>query len=360
VDTLENAVDTDDDSIDAVLKSAFEAAENGTLETVEPSPDAIADEMSAAERARDEKGRFAAQQKDATTPQAPELPTEQTPAPEADKPVPMLASWTAQQRADFAKLPKEAQQIVYERGRDMEAHFSRTTQHLSQQINAYNDLNQVLAPYEKAWNLNGVSRVPVIKQLLEAQEFINSDPHGAIRWIAETTGVNLAEVAQGAPQVDPQYLSMQQQLAQMQQYIQQQEQQTQSYVLNNATAEINSFASETNADGSPLRPHLQQIYQEMQPIVADLRSQNPQASHRAILNEAYERACWANPTIRAQRIQSEAQAAESKRIEGDKARALNAKRAGVSLSGAPDGVGDHDFGDSIDSVLRKAFELHPV
>lgn len=347
--------DESDDSVGGALRAAYAELE---AKGAEETP---AEESAQASRDRDERGRFASKAEQET--QAPveqgaqaaqAAPTEQ---PAQAQPVPMLQSWNAEQRAAFANLPPEAQRIVYDRATDMERHFSQRTGDLARKQQEYGHIEQAVSPYIKQWNLEGVSTGQVLGHLLEAQDFSQRDPAGFIRWVAQNSGVNLAELAQGTPQYDPQILTLQQQIQQMQAHIERQQYAQQEQVLTSAQHEIQAFANEAGADGKLVRPHLDQVYPDMQPIVALLRSQNPHASHRAILSEAYERACWQNPTIRAERIQSERAAAEAKRIEGERARAQQARKAGVSVSGAPNGTMGVDFGDSVGSALRAAWEL---
>lgn len=349
-----------DDSLDATLRAAFAEAEQ--------TQDSAADEEAAAvARARDEKGRFATKT-DAGTQKATDpaqqaanaqqsQTSEQTPQQQYS-PLNPLQSWNAQQREVFAKLPPEAQKIVHERAMQVEQHFTRTAQQLASVQQQYRDIEETIAPYEQKWALNGVPRAAVMKQLLEAQDFINRDPVAAIQWIASTTGVDLGQVGQMQPHVDPQIMTLQQQVEAMRAHIAEQQTYQQQQVLSSANQEIQNFASETAQDGTPLRPHINEVSQEMASIVALLRSQNPHAPHRTILQEAYDRACWGNPQVRESLIQSQQAAAEAKRTAEERAKAQQAKKAGVSLSGAPNGAGSPDFGDTVESALRAAMQLH--
>jgi len=338
----------ENDSVESALAAAI-------AEVEAKHSDPAVEETAAEARARDEKGRFANKEAAQAAPQT--APTEQPQQPQPSQFSP-IQSWNAEQRAAFAALPPEAQKIVHDRALQVEQHFSRTSQQLQAVAADYRDLDQTLQPYAQKWQLEGVSRSQVVGQLLAAQDFINSDPVGAIQWIASTTGVDLSRIGQAQPQVDPQIMTMQQQLQAMQAHIEQQNAFAQQQVLHSAQSEIESFASETDANGQPLRPHYNEIYQEMAPIVHLLRSQNPNAPHRAILQEAYDRASWTNPNVRQQLIQSQQAAAEAKRTADERAKAQQAKKAGVSLSGAPNGTGSIDFGDSVESALRAAIQLH--
>lgn len=343
-----------DDSLDATLRAAFAEAEKTEESAAEEEAAAVA-------RARDEKGRFAAkeaaQQAQAKPVEQQAQPTEQT-QQQQYSPLNPLQSWNAQQREVFAKLPPEAQKIVHERAMQVEQHFTRTAQQLASVQQQYRDIEETIAPYEQKWALNGVPRAAVMKQLLEAQDFINRDPVAAIQWIASTTGVDLGQVGQMQPQVDPQIMTLQQQVEAMRAHIAEQQSYQQQQVLSSANQEIQNFASETAQDGTPLRPYIEQVSQEMASIVALLRSQNPHAPHRTILQEAYDRACWGNPQVRESLIQSQQAAAEAKRTAEERAKAQQAKKAGVSLSGAPNGAGSVDFGDTVESALRAAMQLH--
>ena len=347
--------ETENDSVRAALEAAFtESASN-------PDESAAEEEAAAVARARDEKGRFAAKQAaeqaqgNATEQQA--QPTEQA-QQQQYSPLNPLQSWNAQQREVFAKLPPEAQKIVHERAMQVEQHFTRTAQQLASVQQQYRDIEETIAPYEQKWALNGVPRAAVMKQLLEAQDFINRDPVAAIQWIASTTGVDLGQVGQGQPHVDPQIMTLQQQVEAMRAHIAEQQTYQQQQVLSSANQEIQNFASETAQDGTPLRPHINEVSQEMASIVALLRSQNPHAPHRTILQEAYDRACWGNPQVRESLIQSQQAAAEAKRTAEERAKAQKAKAAGISVSGSPNGTMSLPLSDDLRTLLAQQFEQH--
>jgi hypothetical protein len=58
------------------------------------------------------------------------------------------------------------------------------------------------------------------------------------------------------------------------------------------------FAAETGTDNQPLRPHFAELGNGIVPFIAQVKAENPSASHKDVLSEAYERACWANPQVR--------------------------------------------------------------
>lgn len=117
------------------------------------------------------------------------------------------------------------------------------------------------------------------------------------------------------PRVD-QLLLLQQQ--EQQRKIAEQEQRTNSVV--------ETWASEVDKQGKPLRPYLANVLDEMQPIVRYLRTTSSK-SESEILQEAYDRAVWANPETRAVVQQQMQQKQEVERQQANLVKVQEAKKA---------------------------------
>ncbi len=120
-----------------------------------------------------------------------------------------------------------------------------------------------------------------------------------------------------AQPVDPRIESLQQRIDRMDQERQQAQIQRQQQEDSSLQTEIEAFAS------APGHEHLDSV----RPLMASLL-ENGAAKD---LNEAYEKAIWASPDIRSSLLQSE----EAKRLATQRSKTDAARRASVSVTGAP-------------------------
>jgi len=101
--------------------------------------------------------------------------------------------------------------------------------------------------------------------------------------------------------------------------------------MNEINRQIADFANTQGADGNLLHPYFAEVEQDMA-ILAQLdRAQGgtPQ------LQDLYDRAVWARPSTREKLLGSQRDAEAKRAAEERKAKAEAAKRAAVSVSGAP-------------------------
>lgn len=93
----------------------------------------------------------------------------------------------------------------------------------------------------------------------------------------------------------------------------------------------------------------------MQPIAQRLRAENPTASPAEILQEAYERACYADPDVRDALLAKQEAEQEAKRRHEAQAKAKAARRAGASVTGAPTGSSQPAKPDDLRGLLEASF-----
>lgn len=231
--------------------------------------------------------------------------------------------------ATFATLPAETQQ-----------HVARTMEGLNQQAAqyaAYSQIEQVIAPRRNGWALAGVSEGQVINQLFALSDFAEKDPNGFVRYFASQRGLDLEELAFGDDQVDPNVAAQNQRIAELQARLDGMTQQQQQAAHENTVQEIIQFADEKGADGKTLlRPYFAELGNAVLPFIEQALKANPNRPRTDILTEAYDAACWANPTVRAKLLADREAAAEAKRVKDRMEAAQRASKAGVSIpSGAP-------------------------
>jgi hypothetical protein len=97
-----------------------------------------------------------------------------------------------------------------------------------------------------------------------------------------------------------------------------------------------AFASEKGQDGKPLRPYFDELGNEVLPFISAVKAQNPNMPHNQVLQEAYDRACWGSPTVRAKMQAAATAAGDAERLRAGVEKVDRARSASVSVkSGAP-------------------------
>lgn len=276
--------------------------------------------------ARNPDGTFAPKAASVADPNAPADPNASTP-PAA----PSVAAPAGIDPQVFASLPAETQ-----------AQLARTMEGVTAQQQRFatlEPLEQLIAPRIEAWALNGMSPAQAMHQLLALSDFAGRDPAGFIQYIAQNNGVDLEDLVLGMepPEpVDPQVQALQQQIQQLQGQVGGFTQQQQQAAHNAMVSQVVTFASEKGQDGQPLRPYFEELGDAVLPYISMVKTQNPNWSHTQVLQEAYDRACWATPSVRGKLQQAANTAAEAERLRQQAERAEKARTASASVkSGAP-------------------------
>jgi hypothetical protein len=317
---------------------------------------------------REPNGRFQAKE-GATEPQseapAAEGQTEATDQPvqteatsEAAKPaVEPPVSWSAEMKAKFAALPPDVQ--AYAVQRDSEA--NKRISELGQMQKALEPVRSTLERYSPLFEANGVTYEAGLQNLLSVAAALQSDAPNAIREIARRHGVDLRELAGAAPADDGQpdsaeLRSVKQELAELRRHVaetsnrvvsrEQAEQHAQRTSLTNA---IDTFASD--------KPDFDKIEADIAGLIPAIKAANPGLDNKAILEQAYERAIWANPETRARRLEADAKAQADKAAKEAQARAEKAKKsASINVKGdAVNGNSPKSMDDDLREIAAKHY-----
>lgn len=257
------------------------------------------------------------------------------------------AGWTAAEKAEWSKLSPAVQAAVSRR----EAEIARGGQQWSDEKRRY---EAVLSPVAEAARRNGMNTEQGLQALLNAQSFLERDPAGAIKWLAQSHGVNLATLAGQSPDEvssatqapDIEALvrrAVQPYVAPIQQRWQQEEQRQQEMT----TQMVVDFAA------SPGHEHFGSVEQDIMDLIPPLKDRNPTWTPQQILQEAYDRAVFANPATRQTILTAREQAAEEKRRTEAAQRATKARGAAVSVTGSPQGSAAHEPAATLrDEIMR--------
>ena len=199
-----------------------------------------------------------------------------------------------------------------------------------------------------------------LQALLNAQSFLERDPTAAIKWLAQSHGVNLATLAGQPDEVssaqapDMQAIvrqavqaaqeSVRPLVAPIQQRWQQEEQRQQEMT----TQMVVAFASSEGHE------HFGSVEQDIMDLIPPLKERNPTWTPQQVLQEAYERAVFANPATRQTILTAREQAAEEKRRTEAAQRATKARGAAVSVTGSPQGSAGNEPAASLREEIARA------
>ena len=246
-------------------------------------------------------------------PTATETP-ESTPAP-AVRPAPK--SWPKEMHDHWGKTPKEVQDYWDTREKQMldgldqyksSAQFGKAIQ-------------EAVAPFQHILQAQGIDAPRAVATLLQAQQRLTMGTEASRRAAYEELGRHLGLTPQTMPDgqaapADPRVQTLEQQLQQIQQIVTTQQQAAQSAAREQATKEVEAFASD------PAHP----LFDEVADDIARFIQQG------ASLQDAYDKAVWANPVTREKQVQARLQTEAEKAKERARLDALPKKKAaGVNV-----------------------------
>lgn len=341
-----------------------EPQDNAPSETIEASP-----EEHKSERQRDEAGRFvtksegAEEKKELKAAVEPEkVPDAKAEKPKHDLPSEDIkakasktqdsspadappAGWTAEAKNEWSNLSPALKAAVHKR----EAEIANGGRQWSEEKRRYESL---LSPVEQASRRYGLSAEQGLQSLMAAQNALETDAPSALRKLAAQYNVNLATLAgQSAPEGShdnvPDIQSLVRQAVQpliapiYERYRSddQRQQETTSRL-------VEEFASQ------PEHGHFESVEQELMAMIPHIKSANPSWAPQQILQDAYERAVYANPHTRAAILAEQNAKAEEKRRTEASERAVKARAAASSVTaGAPSTAADGSKGTIREDLL---------
>lgn len=334
-------------SLRDTLAAAVAASQEGGQKEPAPTPPAgvedgldrgAADKGSG--RRRDEAGRFAA---DAS----PEHPPGTIPPQAAPhRPAPADAPSTGQNvappdylpdadKAALAALPDEARAVAVQALERQREAFAAHVQDVAVERRFYADLRQPMQAVAGFAEHFKAHPKDVLGAWATVQNQLLTDPAAALLGLAQQFNVDLSALAANPPSPHDMALAATQRevqemralLTQRQQQERAQSEYRQRALMQETAQTIEAFGAEKAADGQPLRPHFQALRADMATLIASGQARD--------LNDAYDKAAWANPNVRAEMIQKET----ARRLEDERKRQADqvarAKAASGSALGAP-------------------------
>ena len=343
-------------TLDAALDSAWpssDAAESPKAEKTPeaPAPDAPAPDAPADDASDDTEKPEKAAADDAAGDEKPDAPVVD------EAPLNLPAHWPAQVKANFEKLHKadpEAAKFMLEQQDYLVRQWSANKDRIKPYEKLADSLDDVLREGREARSMNGMDDAGYLRSLVSAEQVIAKNPVAGIKWLAEQYGVDLGsfgQASEGQPDINshPAVQQLRQELAELKSGLTATQQREQQQQFSQLTSTIQSFADEKGSNGQPLRPYFDEVLLDIQ-IVVQRQIANGQSPD---LNSAYETAIRMNDAVW-QRVQAAKTAAATKASAEKRAKeALEAKRAGFSLSGSNGGA-SAEPPKTIDEAISRA------
>jgi hypothetical protein len=305
-----------------------------------------------------EQGKFAPRNPSEAAPEtaAPETETTdqaQTTAPEqAQEPaIGAPQSWSAEEKAHWAKVPPEAQSVIARR--ETEAH--RQISQMGQQIKATEPVRSVLDQHRDYLQRIGRSPEDAMSAFFKASRHLDQDPQAAIRNLAQMYRVDLRALANGQPQqptvpaTDPR---LEARLRRMEAEATNRSRAEQAQREQSVIETIEKFAQDKS------HPHFNDLEDEILAQLPGIQKLSPHLSPEQQLDQAYEKAKWAHPNIRERILMDQRKADEDKRKAEHEKQIKEAKRQ--AAINQPSGKGSTPVKGTIrDSLERHANRLMP-
>jgi hypothetical protein len=294
-----------------------------------------------------ENGRFVAKNptESATEPAAPVTEvadqTAETTQEQAQPAIDAPVSWSAEQKAKWATLPPDTREYIAQRDKESHEAISRA----GQQIKAFEPIRAVIEQYGHTFQKNGLQPHDGIARMMAVNEMLETNPRAAIAEIAKAYGVNLSgESEQNATPESQRVAELEARLAKTESHLTAQARQQ-------LDAENKALAREI-ADFAKDKPH----FESVRKVMAGLMNSGAAET----MQDAYDKAIHADPTIR-QSLQVEAQKAAEEKRKAEEAKRVSAakKAAGVNVKSSPGQSNTaRTLDDDLREIARKAYGTH--
>ncbi len=271
-------------------------------------------------------GRFVS-----TKPEAPEKPTDQ-PAPvkpETAKPsIEAPQSWSDEMKAKWAALPPDAQSYIAQR--EGEAHKAITR--AGEEKAKFEPTRKLLESARDVFQTAGLNEEQGLIAMLNVERGLRQNPTETIQRLAKAYGVDFSGTKPGQPQTqNPEVAALKAQLAEVTSYLTAQQRQA----VEASQAELARTIADFSISES-VKADWADVEEDMPGLILSIRQRDPEKPPQKILEEAFQKAVWANDKVRTRRLEAERKAEDAKRQADEAKRVTDARRSsGINVVGQP-------------------------
>ena len=258
------------------------------------------------------------------------------------------ARWSQEAKDAFHKWPREAQEQILARNKDMEGDYTNKTKAVAQERKEfeelkqqYSDIDTALKPYVDDIRRAGFTPAQIITQTMAYHDLARKDPHGFIREFVQQNQIDpLTLFDQNGQfqqqQMDPytqqvmeQNQQLQQQFQQLQTQMQQQQESERLMVRSSIAQDIEAFRLAADEQGNPMHPYFEHVKDDMTALIRSGQAQD--------LPDAYNKAIRLNDDVYHAMQQQQQQAIARQRREEQVNQSLKAQHAAASAPSSPMG-----------------------
>ena len=329
-------------NLDAVLEGAINQAlpteETPTPEEAKqaPQPDTPQNvEETNSEESESDSLDQVAPESEAEPQDSTEEPSDDTPVAAVDgqdsqePPLEAPKNWSEDVRSKFKDLPRDAQEYMLKRDKEMTADYTRKTQEVAEQRKSFESLDKVIAPMRQQIAASGVGEAEYISRLLNADIALRNNPKMAIRQLAQGYGIDLSSIEETVDwnDSDPQIAQLKQQnqaiLAELNQF----KQQNLQSARQQTEAQINGFANTKDDKGNLKYPHFDKLRVKMGNLI--------DAGEAKGLEDAYAKAVRLDDELYKQSLDAQRKSAKAEEDARRKAAVEKAKKVRPRTATAP-------------------------
>lgn len=337
-----------------------DGADTGVNPAAEAHPDA--DKTAKAKAERGEDGKFKPKEKaeadekaakDAKAAKEPKDPkaaatgtqdSQTTEAPAEGSNVPAPASWSAEEKAQFAKFPPEAQRAVARREAERDKALRVSQDETAQVRQRYGDFDRAATAHTQRLAVKGETPTAAAARLLAIDAAFDADPAGTLKELARQRGINLSTLgnqnatAEADPFADPAAAKANERVSALEQQIENDKRTRAQAEYRQNESIVNNFADEKDAQGNLKRPFYHEVEADVADHIKRIRGANPYLPANECLQQAYETAVWANPRTRESLLALRTSATATSSAQAEKDRAAKAKAAAPGVRGSAAGT----------------------
>ena len=238
-------------------------------------------------------------------------------------------NWSEEVRSKFKDLPRDAQEYMLKRDKEMTADYTRKTQEVAQQRKSFESLDKVIAPMRQQIAASGVGEAEYISRLLNADMALRNNPKMAIKQLAQGYGIDLSSIEETVDwnDSDPQIAQLKQQnqaiLAELNQF----KQQNLQSARQQTEAQINGFANTKDDKGNLKYPHFDKLRVKMGNLI--------DAGEAKGLEDAYAKAVRLDDELYKQSLDAQRKSAKAEEDARRKAAVEKAKKVRPRTATAP-------------------------
>ena len=238
-------------------------------------------------------------------------------------------NWSEDVRSKFKDLPRDAQEYMLKRDKEMTADYTRKTQEVAEQRKSFESLDKVIAPMRQQIAASGVGEAEYISRLLNADMALRNNPKMAIKQLAQGYGIDLSSIEETVDwnDSDPQIAQLKQQnqaiLAELNQF----KQQNLQSARQQTEAQINGFANTKDDKGNLKYPYFDKLRVKMGNLI--------DAGEAKGLEDAYAKAVRLDDELYKESLEAQRKSAKAEEDARRKAAVEKAKKVRPRTATAP-------------------------